>query len=194
MHALRQVDPPPPLPRVCLEVECGGGVYVRTLIEDVARAVGSRGHMTALERTKQVGAPTWFGESTPVDHVPYRGTVHSSETKPSALPGMSMLIPSLSTFVGAYVLLRTDFSTDDANRLTNWQRLSTPGRAREICHNICEVGRAARAIVAYGQSSMSARVRCSIRLLRHLSMLRCRWAMSPRKRRYFDRQPKCRII
>mmetsp|Transcript_30463 Transcript_30463/g.93094 ORF Transcript_30463/g.93094 Transcript_30463/m.93094 type:complete len:352 (-) Transcript_30463:84-1139(-) len=37
-----------------LNVRCGGGTYVRTLIVDLARAVGSAAHMTALVRT-QVG-------------------------------------------------------------------------------------------------------------------------------------------
>lgn len=35
-----------------LEVSCSGGTYVRTLIADIAKEVGSAGHMTALERTK----------------------------------------------------------------------------------------------------------------------------------------------
>jgi tRNA U55 pseudouridine synthase TruB len=37
-----------------LRVRCGGGTYVRTLIVDLGRAVGSAAHMTALVRT-QVG-------------------------------------------------------------------------------------------------------------------------------------------
>jgi len=37
-----------------LSIRCGGGTYVRTLIVDLARAVGSAAHMTALVRT-QVG-------------------------------------------------------------------------------------------------------------------------------------------
>lgn len=53
VYSLRQTNPPPALPLVGLELECGGGFYVRTLIEDLARALGSRAHMTALERTKQ---------------------------------------------------------------------------------------------------------------------------------------------
>ncbi|CAM9194161.1 unnamed protein product [Ascophyllum nodosum] len=53
VHSLRQVDPPLPLPRLGLEVECGGGFYVRTLVEDLGRALGTRAHMTVLERTKQ---------------------------------------------------------------------------------------------------------------------------------------------
>ena len=35
-----------------LRVVCSGGTYVRTLIVDLARAVDSAGHMTALERTR----------------------------------------------------------------------------------------------------------------------------------------------
>lgn len=56
VYSLRQTNPAPPLPLLGLELECGGGFYVRTLIEDLARALGTRAHMTALERTKQVRA------------------------------------------------------------------------------------------------------------------------------------------
>ena len=35
-----------------LDVRCSGGTYVRTLIEDLGRAVGSAAHMSALERTR----------------------------------------------------------------------------------------------------------------------------------------------
>ena len=38
--------------RFQLHVRCGGGTYVRTLIVDLARAVGSAAHMTALARTQ----------------------------------------------------------------------------------------------------------------------------------------------
>eukprot|EP00658_Telonema_sp_P-2_P059577 TRINITY_DN4861_c0_g1_i2.p1 TRINITY_DN4861_c0_g1~~TRINITY_DN4861_c0_g1_i2.p1 ORF type:complete len:239 (-),score=45.24 TRINITY_DN4861_c0_g1_i2:488-1204(-) len=40
------------LPEFELSVECSGGTYVRTLVADVGRAVGSRAHMTALTRTR----------------------------------------------------------------------------------------------------------------------------------------------
>ncbi len=40
-------------PRFGLEIESGGGFYVRSLISDLARAVGGRAHMTSLRRTKQ---------------------------------------------------------------------------------------------------------------------------------------------
>ena len=42
-----------PWPHFGLEIECQGGTYVRSLISDLARAVGARAHMTALVRTKQ---------------------------------------------------------------------------------------------------------------------------------------------
>lgn len=41
------------LPAFCLEIECSGGTYIRTMIEDIGRAVDSAAHMTALTRTKQ---------------------------------------------------------------------------------------------------------------------------------------------
>lgn len=39
--------------RFKLDVECGGGFYVRSLIRDIGYTVGSVATMTALERTKQ---------------------------------------------------------------------------------------------------------------------------------------------
>jgi tRNA pseudouridine55 synthase len=36
-----------------LYVECGGGTYIRALIVDLARALGTAAHMSALERIKQ---------------------------------------------------------------------------------------------------------------------------------------------
>ena len=41
------------LPEFGLNVVCGGGLYIRTLIVDLARAAGGRAHMTELLRTKQ---------------------------------------------------------------------------------------------------------------------------------------------
>ncbi len=41
------------LPYFDLEVACGGGFYVRSLIHDLGRACNAAAHMTALTRTKQ---------------------------------------------------------------------------------------------------------------------------------------------
>lgn len=41
------------LPHFGLEIECGGGTYVRSLIDDICTKVGAVGCMTELVRTKQ---------------------------------------------------------------------------------------------------------------------------------------------
>ncbi|KAI8366991.1 putative tRNA pseudouridine synthase 1-like protein [Choanephora cucurbitarum] len=43
-----------PVRHTCvLRVVCGGGTYMRSLVNDLAIAMGTRGHMTELERTRQ---------------------------------------------------------------------------------------------------------------------------------------------
>lgn len=51
VHELRVSGLDPATGTFALHVRCGGGTYVRTLIVDLARAVGSGAHMSALERT-----------------------------------------------------------------------------------------------------------------------------------------------
>lgn len=41
------------LPYFGLDITCSGGTYVRTLIEDIGKQVGSGAHMTGLSRTQQ---------------------------------------------------------------------------------------------------------------------------------------------
>jgi tRNA pseudouridine55 synthase len=48
-----QVVEGPNLPYFALEIECGGGTYVRSLIDDLCREIGVVGCMTELVRTKQ---------------------------------------------------------------------------------------------------------------------------------------------
>lgn len=38
------------LPYFKMEVECGGGFYIRSLIDDLGKDCGSYAHMTALTR------------------------------------------------------------------------------------------------------------------------------------------------
>lgn len=42
---------PGPYPEVELRVRCGTGTYVRTLVDDIAGALGGRAHLTVLRRT-----------------------------------------------------------------------------------------------------------------------------------------------
>jgi tRNA pseudouridine55 synthase len=50
IHAFTLLDRPAP-DRLELEVHCSKGTYVRTLVEDLAQALGTVGHVTALRRT-----------------------------------------------------------------------------------------------------------------------------------------------
>ena len=52
VHALRVHSFEPASGEFGLDVRCSGGTYVRSLIEDMGRAVDSAAHMTALERTR----------------------------------------------------------------------------------------------------------------------------------------------
>jgi len=53
IHRLQLMPEAEALPRFGLEVECGGGTYIRSLVADVAVNVGTVGYMVSLERTKQ---------------------------------------------------------------------------------------------------------------------------------------------
>ncbi|KAI9594551.1 pseudouridine synthase [Syncephalis fuscata] len=46
-------DIPPPAAVFRLRVECSGGTYIRSLIYDIGRAVGSTAHMVSLSRVQQ---------------------------------------------------------------------------------------------------------------------------------------------
>ncbi len=53
IHALELEDfAPSDYPEAILRVRCGTGTYVRTLADDIARALGGRAHLTALRRTR----------------------------------------------------------------------------------------------------------------------------------------------
>jgi len=52
IHGIDVLDVTPgPYPEAEIVVECGSGTYIRTLADDLARALGGRAHLTALRRT-----------------------------------------------------------------------------------------------------------------------------------------------
>lgn len=52
IHSLELIDiAPSDYPEVTFSVECSTGTYIRTLADDLARALGGRAHLTALRRT-----------------------------------------------------------------------------------------------------------------------------------------------
>lgn len=53
IHELEMTDfVPGPYPEATFRVVCGKGTYVRSLVDDIARALGGRAHLTALRRTR----------------------------------------------------------------------------------------------------------------------------------------------
>ena len=58
VHELEMTDfAPGPYPEVSFRIVCGKGTYIRSLADDIARALGGRAHLTALRRTR-VGSVT----------------------------------------------------------------------------------------------------------------------------------------
>ncbi|MEE9206325.1 MAG: tRNA pseudouridine(55) synthase TruB [Acidimicrobiia bacterium] len=52
IHEIEVLDVGPgPYPEAEIVVRCGAGTYIRTLADDLARALGGRAHLTALRRT-----------------------------------------------------------------------------------------------------------------------------------------------
>lgn len=58
---------PSQYPEVTFDVVCSTGTYVRTLADDIARALGGRAHLTALRRVRN--GTVSVGEATRVDAV-----------------------------------------------------------------------------------------------------------------------------
>ena len=56
---------PPRIEKFEIEVECGGGTYIRSLVRDIGIELGTVATMTALERTKQ-------GRFLPEHCIPYQ--------------------------------------------------------------------------------------------------------------------------
>lgn len=63
---------PGPYPEVRLRVVCGKGTYVRSLADDIARALGGRAHLTSLRRTR-VGSLTVDRSISGDDLAPWEG-------------------------------------------------------------------------------------------------------------------------
>ena len=60
IYRLELLDWQPPLARIA--VHCSGGTYIRSLARDIALAVGSRAHLSALRRTQVAGFKLGSGE------------------------------------------------------------------------------------------------------------------------------------
>lgn len=101
-------------PGFSLEIECSKGTYVRTLVEDIARAAGSCAHVTALRR---VTAGPYGG-----------GDAHTlSELEQLADEGPASLAAALLPMDTALSALpATTLATEQAERLFQGQPVAAP--------------------------------------------------------------------
>ena len=92
-----------------VEVTCSKGTYIRALARDIARALGTLGHMASLVRTR-VG-PFLLGDALTLDEIAARGAE-------SALLPASHVLPDAPHFSA---------STDEARRLLKGQAIALNG-------------------------------------------------------------------
>ncbi len=95
------------------EVECGKGTYVRALARDLARRLGTVGHVASLRRTKAAG----FTEKTAISLDYVVELSHSARLVEALLPVETALadIPALA------------LTESDATRLRRGQCIQVPG-------------------------------------------------------------------
>jgi len=101
-HSARVVDATGP-DSVTLEIACGKGTYVRALARDLAAALGARGHVSALRRTR-LGP---FGEDRTVTLAELERLVYEGR-------GSEVLLPVETALDGIPALALT---AEDASRL-----------------------------------------------------------------------------
>jgi tRNA pseudouridine55 synthase len=81
IHAARVVEAPD-ADHLTVEIDCGKGVYVRSLARDLATALGAVGHVSALRRTR-VGP---FSEDRAVPLEVFADLVHRGDASKALLP------------------------------------------------------------------------------------------------------------
>ncbi len=95
--------------RLCLEVTCSKGTYIRALARDIAEALGTLGHLVALRRTR-VG-PFTLAEALTLEDIAVRGVA-------SAVLPASLAVPEAPRFCA---------SSEEAGRLLNGQPVEARG-------------------------------------------------------------------
>jgi tRNA pseudouridine55 synthase len=120
VHSLELVEMPD-ADHAVFETECGKGTYVRSIARDLGRALGTRGHISALRRTR-VGT---FAEEELVPLADLRAT---SEAMDDA-PPMQALRP---VDIGLDSLPSLRVSPADAARLVHGQPIILRGRDAPI--------------------------------------------------------------
>ncbi|MDF2617808.1 MAG: tRNA pseudouridine synthase [Xanthobacteraceae bacterium] len=139
VHSLELVEMPD-ADHAVFETECGKGTYVRSIARDLGRALGTRGHISALRRTR-VGT---FAEEELVPLADLRAT---SEAMDDA-PPMQALRP---VEIGLDSLPSLRVSPADAARLVHGQPIILRGRDAPILEGPVAITAGGR-LVALGEA------------------------------------------
>jgi tRNA pseudouridine55 synthase len=139
VHSLELVEMPD-ADHAVFETECGKGTYVRSIARDLGRALGTRGHISALRRTR-VGT---FAEEELVPLAELRAT---SEAMDDA-PPMQALRP---VEIGLDSLPSLRVSPADAARLVHGQPIILRGRDAPILEGPVAITAGGR-LVALGEA------------------------------------------
>ncbi|HEX4855398.1 MAG TPA: tRNA pseudouridine(55) synthase TruB [Limnobacter sp.] len=109
-----------------LEVNCSKGTYVRTLGEDIARALGTAGYLTALRRTAIGGLN--------VDHAYTLETLKEMGSEDGSFLALDSVLFPVDALLGG--LEKVELNNEFARRFSHGQRLplglvnARPGRVR----------------------------------------------------------------
>lgn len=139
VHSLELVEMPD-ADHAVFEAECGKGTYVRSLARDMGRRLGSRGHISALRRTR-VGT---FAEE---ELVPLAKLREISEAMDDAAP-MEALRP---VSIGLDTLPSLRVSPADAARLAHGQPIILRGRDAPILEGAVAITAGGR-LIALGEA------------------------------------------
>ncbi len=139
IHSLELIEQPD-ADHAVFEAECGKGTYVRSLARDFGRALGTRGHISALRRTR-VGT---FAEEELIPLATLRGM---SEAMDDAAP-MQALRP---VEIGLDSLPSLRVSPAEASRLAHGQPIILRGRDAPILEGPVAITAGGR-LVALGEA------------------------------------------
>lgn len=139
IHSLELVEQPD-ADHAVFEAECGKGTYVRSLARDFGRALGVRGHISALRRTR-VGT---FAEE---DLVPLAKLREVSESMDDAPP----LFALRPVDIGLDSLPALRVSSSDAARLAHGQPIILRGRDAPVLEGPVAITAGGR-LIALGEA------------------------------------------
>ena len=139
IHSLELVEQPD-ADHAVFEAECGKGTYVRSLARDFGRALGARGHISALRRTR-VGT---FAEE---DLVPLAKLREVSESMDDAPP----LFALRPVEIGLDSLPALRVSSSDAARLAHGQPIILRGRDAPVLEGPVAITAGGR-LIALGEA------------------------------------------